>query len=92
MVTAGAQLGRRLEVSPAAKVLQIRRLRLADGEPMAIEALHVPAALVPDLTADDLVNTSFYELLETRYGVVIASGRQTIEPTVANEEEAKLGP
>src|SRR5439155_26012243 len=32
----------------------------------------------------------FYELLEKRYGVVIESGIQSIEPTVTNEEESEL--
>ena len=35
---------------------------------------------------------SFYELLRDRYGITIAGGVQTIEPTVTNEEEsAALG-
>jgi GntR family transcriptional regulator len=68
----------------------IRRLRLADGEPMALETLHVPAALVPGLTREQLEDASFYELLERNYGVVIASGMQSIEPTVTNEEESEL--
>src|SRR5207248_3735077 len=67
-------------------------LRLADGATMAIETLHVPSALVPGLGAADLEGRSFYELLEHRYGIVIAHGQQTIEPTVTNEEEsADLG-
>jgi GntR family transcriptional regulator len=68
----------------------IRRLRLADGEPMALETLHVPAALVPGLSREALENASFYELLEKEYGVVIESGTQSIEPTVTNEEESEL--
>ena len=55
---------------------------------MAIETLHVRAALVPGLTAADLERGSFYELLRERYGVAIAGGVQTIEPTVTNEEES----
>ena len=62
-------------------------LRLADGETMAIETLHLPSALVPGLTPKDL-GGSFYELLRDRYGVEIASGTQAIEPTVTNEEES----
>ncbi len=63
----------------------------ADGETMAIETLHLPSALVPGLVAKDL-GGSFYELLQDRYGVEIASGTQAIEPTVTNEEEsAALG-
>jgi GntR family transcriptional regulator len=69
----------------------IKRLRLADGEAMAIETLHIPSALVPGLTAKNL-GGSFYELLEEQYGIVVASGTQAIEPTVTNEEEsAALG-
>ena len=88
---AGARLGRLLRVSPSEKILVIKRLRLADGETMAIEALHLPSALVPGLEAKDL-GGSFYELLRDRYGVDIASGTQAIEPTVTNgEESAALG-
>ena len=84
---AGARLGRFLQVSPSEKILVIKRLRLADGETMAIETLHIPAALVPGLTPESLVG-SFYELLQERYGIVVASGTQAIEPTVTNEEES----
>ena len=90
-IHAGARLGRLLQVSPSEPVLQIKRLRLADGETMAIETLHIPKKLVPDLGADDL-GGSFYEVLQDRYGIRIASGTQAIEPTVTNEEEsAALG-
>jgi len=85
---AGAYLGRCLHVSPSEKILVVTRLRLADGSPMAIETLHVRESLVPGLSRRDLEDTSFYELLSQRYGVTIASGIQTIEPTVTNEEES----
>jgi GntR family transcriptional regulator len=89
-IHAGARLGRALNVSPGARVVLIKRLRLADGETMAIETLHVPAPIVPGLTPAELENASFYELLRDRYGIAIASGYQTIEPTVTNEEESAL--
>ena len=59
---------------------------------MAMETLHVPERLVPGLSAKELEERSFYELLDDRYGIVIVGGTQTIEPTVTNEEEsAALG-
>src|SRR5919204_1031436 len=88
-IHAGAAMGRALNISPDARVVLIRRLRLADGEPMALETLHVPAAVVPGLTRAQLEDASFYELLERDYGVVIVEGMQTIEATVTNEEESK---
>jgi GntR family transcriptional regulator len=89
-VHAGPQVARGLNISPSDRVFRIRRLRLADGSPMALETLHVPVSLVPGLTASQLEHGSWYELLEERYGVVIANGLQTIEPTVTNEEESEL--
>jgi GntR family transcriptional regulator len=88
---AGARLGRFLNVSPGDEIVVVKRLRLADGVSMAIETLHIPAAIVPDVKPRDLEG-SFYELLRSTYRVEIASGSQTIEPTVTNEEEsAALG-
>ncbi len=89
VVPAGARLGRRLQLPPEDPVVRVTRLRLADGEPMALEVLHVPAELVPGLTQADLENRSFYELMEDRYGVVISSATQTIEPTVTDREESE---
>src|SRR5438094_8063497 len=87
---AGAAVGRALRVSPDARVVLIRRLRLADGEPMALETLHVPAALVPGLTRELLEDASFYALLEQRYGVVTESGMQSIERTLTPEHGSVL--
>src|SRR3954463_14921788 len=90
-ILAGARLGRFLQVSPSEPILVIKRLRMADGETMAIETLHLPEGLVPGLTAKDLTG-SFYALLRDRYGIHIVHGTQAIEPTVTNEEEsAALG-
>jgi GntR family transcriptional regulator len=85
---AGARMGRILHVSPGEPVVAVKRLRLADGEPMAIELLHVRQSLVPAMTAADLEENSFYDLLASRYDISIVGGSQTIEPTVTNEEES----
>jgi GntR family transcriptional regulator len=89
VVPAGARLGRILHVSPAEPVIVAKRLRLADGEPMAIELLHVRQALLPGLSAVDLEEDSFYDLLAHRYGIEIVGGEQTVEPTVTDEEESE---
>lgn len=89
-VDAGPRVGRRLEVSPRTPVLCARRLRLADDEPMAIETLHVPAERVPGMSARDLEERSFYDLLRDVHGIQIRDGLQTVEPTVLSEEEAEV--
>jgi len=91
-IPAGARLGRILHVSPSEPIVAVKRLRFADGDPMAIELLHVRESLVPGLSAGDLEENSFYDLLANRFDVHIVGGTQTVEPTVTNEEEsAALG-
>jgi GntR family transcriptional regulator len=87
---AGAKLGARLKISPVDRTWAIRRLRVADDETMAIEFLHVPQKIAPTLTRRDLEGHSFYDLLAQRYGITVAAGTQTIEPTVTNDEEAEV--
>ncbi len=87
---AGVMLAALLEVPPGSPVLHVRRLRLADGEPMAVEDLHVPADLVPGLTGADLEDRSYYELLAERYGHRIASGTQTAEAALTTPEDAEV--
>jgi DNA-binding GntR family transcriptional regulator len=87
---AGVMLSTLLGIPPHANVLHVRRLRLADDVPMALEDLHVPVDVAPGLTGEDLENTSFYELLAERFTTPIASGTQTVEPCLTSPEEADL--
>lgn len=87
---AGAQRASRLSVSPAEPVLRVRRLRLVDGEPMAIERIDLPAVLVPELAAQDMETGNFYQLLRSRYEIVVSEAVQTIEPSVTDADEAEL--
>ncbi|MGW8366096.1 GntR family transcriptional regulator [Streptomyces wedmorensis] len=88
-VRAGARIGRRLAVSPAAELVHVTRLRHVDGAPIALEQLHVPADLVPGLTVADMEG-GFYAHLRERRGIRTAHAVQSIEPTVLSEEEAAL--
>lgn len=87
---AGMMLAGLLDVPPQTEVLFVRRLRYADDEPMALEDLHVPTTVAPGLKGEDLENTSFYDLLDKRYGDPVVAGTQTVEPALAGSEEAGL--
>lgn len=87
-IQAGARIGRRLRLSPAARLLYIARLRLVDGGPVAIEHLHIPQDLVPGLTPQELEAGDLYEHLREHHDVRVHEATQSIEPTVVNEAEA----
>src|SRR5262249_59209931 len=55
---------------------------------MVNETGQIRQSHVPDLSAADLEERSFYELLQDRYGLTVVGGEQTIEPTVTDEDES----
>ncbi|MZD06420.1 UTRA domain-containing protein, partial [Streptomyces sp. SID5785] len=89
-VQAGARVGRRLRLSPAAPIVYVARLRLVDGAPMAIEHLHIRADLVPGLSAQELESGDLYEHLRVHHDVRVREATQTIEPTVVTRAEADV--
>jgi GntR family transcriptional regulator len=92
-IAADDDLAAHLEVRVGDPVGRFARLRLADGEPMARELLHVPTRLVPGLSGADLDgDASWYALLESRYRRRVVDGVQAVEPVlVAGEDAALLG-
>lgn len=88
VVAAGAKLAQRLKLVPGSGLLELRRLRLANDEPMALETVYLSQALLPGLEPADLAQGSLYELLQRNYGIQIRSATQQIQATVLSEEEA----
>ncbi|MCO6006931.1 GntR family transcriptional regulator [Actinoallomurus purpureus] len=87
---AGWSRASRLSVEPDDEVLRVTRVRLVDGEPIAIERLELPAVLVPGLAPQDMETGNFYQLLRERYGINVTEAVQTLEPSVTNPEQADL--
>ena len=71
-------------------VIAIRRLRLADGEPMALETCHLSFSKYSELLKEDLEHKSLYHFLEQRYNIRLVRATQVIEPGIARQEVAKL--
>lgn len=89
LLAAGAKLAQRLKVMPGTQLLELRRLRLASDEPMALETVYLVHSRVPGFDAAVLATGSLYELLEDRYGLQIRAASQQLQATVLNEEEAE---
>ncbi|MBQ0927977.1 MULTISPECIES: GntR family transcriptional regulator [Saccharopolyspora] len=71
-------------------VLRLRRLRLADAEPMAIETTHLPLARFRGLTAKLESGGSLYQVLRETFEVELGHAEETIETALASPEEAEL--
>lgn len=75
-----------LELPAGASIVRLGRVRLAEGEPLAIENAIVPSAFLPDLEA---LGESLYETL-ARFGSRPVTGMQRIRASQATSTEAGL--
>lgn len=87
---ADSDLSRLLGIRASAKVLRLNRLRLADGEPMAIETTHLPLARFRGLRRYVTSGGSLYQVLRERFGVEMGHAEETIETALASPAEAEL--
>lgn len=89
LTAAGPAASAALRLDPAEPVVAITRVRLADGEPIALERSRFPASRFPGL-AEQALGGSLYDLLRERYGETPARAVERIEPVAADEETAAL--
>lgn len=90
VIHASGDLAAILKIEEGEKVFRLKRLRLAEGEPMGIQCAHIPLALAPGLIHEDFANASLYEVLQTRYGRSPASARETHFAVLIPAEDAAL--
>jgi GntR family transcriptional regulator len=90
VVNANAELAEKLKVEPDETVMQLRRLRLADGIPMALEDSHIPLRQFPGLEKISFAKRSLYSVLRESFGVRIAYADEVIEALPATREESEL--
>ena len=75
--------------SDTAEVLVLRRVREADGEPIALETAMFPAGRVAPLLEADLGSASLFETLADA-GLVPTAGHATITAEAASSDDARL--
>jgi len=89
-IKATKDLAHGLKVKVGEPVMRLRRLRLADGVPMALEESHLSLKLFPGLERVDFSHQSLYSKLRKDYGVRAAWADEVIEAVPATDEESEL--
>lgn len=79
-----------LAISEGAETYFIKRLRLADNEPIAIEGSYLSAERFPGLLQLYQDPMSLYQLLQKEYGVRLAAGLQTLEAVILSAKESQV--
>lgn len=80
----------RLQALPGEKVLYLKRLRLADDLPMAINISYFTLTQFPDLAKENFQDESAYWILEHKYQVRLSHAEQTMRACSATQNQAEL--
>jgi GntR family transcriptional regulator len=90
IVSASGEVSEQLAVRPGGQAFRLRRLRLADGSPVAIEEIYLSLEKFPGIEKFDFSRRSLYQTLRTRYAIRFGMADEILEARSANSSEAKL--
>lgn len=90
VITPPADIIERLQLQMDEKVFKLRRLRLADKVPIAVEISYTPIKYFPGIDSIDFEQESLYSILQNRYGLSIGWSVDVIEAAKVTAEEARL--
>ena len=76
-------------IAPGAEVFELRRLRMLDGLPIALDTNRVPLRVLPSAGAIDFTTASLYDAIEHEGGR-LARADYELEARAAGETEAEL--
>jgi GntR family transcriptional regulator len=90
IVPASTMLARVFETDVGTSLFYLRRLRMANDEPIAIQAAYLRAEYCPGLLDHNLEVGSLYEILHNKFGLAFGRANYSFEAVLADEEQAAL--
>lgn len=87
---AQSEIAKALGVAAGEALIELTRVRLADGEPILLEISYLSQARFPGLENANLADESLYQYLATHYHTSVVGLDHTLQPVLLNDEEAQL--
>lgn len=90
LTPATEDVAEKLELRAGEQVFRLRRLRLADGEPMGIQTAYLPARLAPGIEDLNFTGASLYEVIHTHFGLYPVNAKERHTAVAVGKAEARL--
>jgi GntR family transcriptional regulator len=90
LIPAEKDIAEKLNIPPGEQLACLRRLRLADGEPMSIEESYLVHHYCPGVLLHDYARQPLRAILDKDYGIRITSAKQVIQAMLASADLADL--
>lgn len=88
VIAASARVAERLQLAKGTKVMQIKRVRLADDMPISFDETYLPLPLGKQIVRNDLRLHPIFTLLEEEYGVPLVEADYELEAVIATKAVA----
>jgi GntR family transcriptional regulator len=85
-----AEAAERLELPADASLIHLQRLRYAGDDPLAVDAVWLPAELARPLLEVDWSRTALYDELAERCDLRLTSAEEVIEPTIPDADAREV--
>jgi GntR family transcriptional regulator len=79
LMKADKELASKLDINQGEELARIKRLRLADGEPMSIEESYLVHSYCPGILGHDFARNSLRITLDQGYGIKLTHAKQVIK-------------
>ncbi|HEY7499539.1 MAG TPA: GntR family transcriptional regulator [Vicinamibacterales bacterium] len=90
IVAASSDVASMLAIGEDDAVFRLKRLRLADGDPMGVQTAYIPAVLVPGVSDLSFGTESLYDVLRAHYNLYPSSAHETHFAFGVGAEDAGL--
>lgn len=90
IIKSDEKVSKALDLTVGSNVLELRRIRFTDQEPIVVVVTYIPFQKCPGLIEKNLENDSLYEILEKEYGLIISRAVRNLESVAAGQYEAQL--
>ncbi len=90
VMTGSDAITKKMKLPPESKFYSIKRIRYIDYDPISIHTSYIPVQYCDLLESKDLEGEQLCVILEKEYGLKRKKVIETLESSLANEEEAKL--
>ena len=84
VMRAGQQIASRLRLGERDEVMEIRRVRLLDREPISLDVTYLPLAIGQRIVREDLPRRDIFVILENDYGIALGNAELQIEAITAD--------
>jgi GntR family transcriptional regulator len=83
-------LANKLKVPTGEQMIAIKRLRLVNEIPVAIEESFIAEVLCPNIGKIITDHNSLYQILESEYGIVLVKAKEYMQVAFSEESDSKL--